>query len=365
MKEQLLTALLSLSSLCLCAQNPGDLIITEYMANPEEVPDDEGEYIELYNTAQYDLPLQGCVLQDASNLTVVIEDPIWVAPGGIAIIGASATPAADYYYPSSPPPFSLNNLTGDQITLTCNGILIAQTAYSQPQTAGQSMELAATNLHDNGLTTEDNYLPASSQFQYNGVNEDDFGSPTFAGNTMVLPVELSHFEASRNGKSVNLYWETATELNNSHFEVEHSTHGRNFQAVARIEGAGNSQLPQSYHFQHRPYTGGLQYYRLAQYDYDGTRSYSATVTARLPDGEQKLTAFPTLTEGRLHLRWPNPALSGEKLRIHNQMGQLVAEHRPGPGSTAMALSVDQLSQGRYYVSLQSRQKTITGYFIKR
>ena len=42
----------------------------------------------------------------------------------------------------------------------------------------------------------------------------------YLGNHFIIPVELTSFAASVNGTSVNLNWSTATEINNTGFEVQ-------------------------------------------------------------------------------------------------------------------------------------------------
>jgi len=53
-----------------------------------------------------------------------------------------------------------------------------------------------------------------------------------------LPVELIGFDAKSQNEVVALFWQTASEENNSHFEVEHSTNGRDFQMLKRSTSAG-------------------------------------------------------------------------------------------------------------------------------
>jgi hypothetical protein len=364
MKVKLLLSLLWAVAATAVAQEPGDFLIAEYMANPEHVPDDVGEYIELYNTRPYPVTLQGCTLQDGSGLQVNIDQSIWIPGYQLAVIGGIATPGTIFVYPSSPPPFSLNNIGGDQIILSCNGTVVAQTVYTATQSAGQAKELISTIGYPSGFTPESAYRDADDAFQYNGASNSENGSPTHLGSTFALPVELSRFEASANQQSVRLEWSTETELNNSHFELEHSTNGRQFTSIKRIEGYGNSQTPQHYTFVHHPKQAGLQYYRLAQYDFDGTRTYSDIISVRLHGHSNLLQAFPSNTHGPLHLKWETPTPSDGQLLIYNAQGQLQHQLELPIGSRAAALDLHGLSPGAYIAQIHLGRATYSTRFFK-
>jgi hypothetical protein len=95
--------------------------------------------------------------------------------------------------------------------------------------------------------------------------------------TSTLPIELLEFGAETQGTKVKTHWVTATETNNSHFIVERSINGDDFQEIGRLAGAGNSVVPLAYEFDDmNPVTGTL-YYRLKQVDFNGDFSYSQIV----------------------------------------------------------------------------------------
>ncbi len=49
-----------------------------------------------------------------------------------------------------------------------------------------------------------------------------------------LSVELTRFEAQPRGTTVDIYWETATELNNARFIVERSANGKSIPMVNTV-----------------------------------------------------------------------------------------------------------------------------------
>ena len=64
----------------------------------------------------------------------------------------------------------------------------------------------------------------------------------------LIPVELTSFTANVAGNSVNLNWNTATELNNSGFEVERKSANSNYVKVGFVAGFGTTTEPKTYSF---------------------------------------------------------------------------------------------------------------------
>lgn len=92
-----------------------------------------------------------------------------------------------------------------------------------------------------------------------------------------VPVSLLYFNGQLNGDHVLLYWQTANELNNDYFDIERSADGRRFSPIGRVQGAGNSQVPQSYSFPDKFPLNGMNQYRLKQVDRDGRSEYSGII----------------------------------------------------------------------------------------
>jgi photosystem II stability/assembly factor-like uncharacterized protein len=92
-----------------------------------------------------------------------------------------------------------------------------------------------------------------------------------------LPVELTAFTATANGKEVILNWTTATELNNQGFEIERSEDNISFNKIGFVPGFGTTTEPKSYSYSDQSVNSGTNYYRLKQVDFDGSYEYSDVV----------------------------------------------------------------------------------------
>lgn len=115
-----------------------------------------------------------------------------------------------------------------------------------------------------------------------------------------LPVTLMYLTATaQDDRYITLEWATASEINNSGFQVERSTDGIAFEPITWVDGSGNSNSMIKYSTDdHQVATGIIYYYRLKQVDYDGKYEYSNIVSASLTGSNNGIT---------IHNIYPNPA----------------------------------------------------------
>jgi hypothetical protein len=118
-------------------------------------------------------------------------------------------------------------------------------------------------------------------------------------NSGSLPVELTSFTAKANGKDAVLSWETSSEINNNHFEIERSIDGKTFEYVGKVIGAGNSNNINKYRFIDENIAASVStvYYRLKQVDFDGMVNYHGNVQVKF----EKETVSTLIMEA-----YPNP-----------------------------------------------------------
>lgn len=113
------------------------------------------------------------------------------------------------------------------------------------------------------------------------LDPDDTGTTSIGGlegADATMPVELTSFDALRNGSSVVLRWSTASETNNAGFEIQHRPSGHtHWKRHTFVEGRGTTQQPRAYRHSLSELSPGSHSFRLKQVDYDGTFSYSPVV----------------------------------------------------------------------------------------
>jgi len=183
-KVVLFVVLSLLFSTKILAQSPGDIIITEFMADPSVISDDNGEYFELYNNTSVAIDINGDTLLDDGSNNEVIDNSgqLVIQPENFLILASSNDPLGDgaitpdYVFQG----FSLTNDDDEIILKTPTGIELARCNYTNGDAggAGVALELSDILLGTDGVTEQDDYEESSTQ-----MSNGDYGSPGFAGNT--------------------------------------------------------------------------------------------------------------------------------------------------------------------------------------
>lgn len=103
---------------------------------------------------------------------------------------------------------------------------------------------------------------------------------TVSGTNIVpLPIELLNFDALvKSNRQVEVFWTTATELNNDYFTVQRTVDGISFEDIDEVKSSainGNSNNSLSYSIIDPNPLRGTSYYRLKQTDLNGSSTFSA------------------------------------------------------------------------------------------
>ena len=160
---------------------------------------------------------------------------------------------------------------------------------------------------------------------------DSTMSVLFNSISLPLPVELNSFNVSVNGNSVNLTWQTATEVNNHGFEIQRapviSNEVRNlsWDKIGFVEGSGNSNSPKDYSFIDQP-TGGTSFsYRLKQIDNDGKFKYydPITVTLSTKQTAELMDNYPHPFNPSTAIKFYIPNNSDVSIKIYDILGKEV------------------------------------------
>ncbi|MEO0787241.1 MAG: T9SS type A sorting domain-containing protein [Bacteroidota bacterium] len=215
-------------------------------------------------------------------------------------------------------------------------------------------------IEDSWMALNENlnlYLGCEAQL----VIEVDFNSASeelvidnisFSSGT-ILPVEYLSFDAEADNEGVMLDWATASEQENDYFIVERSADGRSFEAIGRIDGQGDSELRNDYQFLDQSPFDGQNFYRLKQYDFDGSMSMSGLISVdfRRSVAVSDFTLAPVPTQDFLNVRLDQEIPEAFDLEILNVYGQLILRSPANAGQLEYKLPVASLPTGFYWVRI--------------
>lgn len=178
---------------------------------------------------------------------------------------------------------------------------------------------------------------------------------------VVLPVELLSFQAKKLEKTVLLNWETANELNNEKFIIEHSNDGQSFTAIGEVQGNGNSNESIAYQFVDQKPVAGINYYRLKQLDFDGQFAYSKLVNIFLDIEGNSTQLFPNPTNGKLSIRSASQATA--TVQVYNLNGVLQLQQVFGEGQE-LIIDLANLPKGNYLIVVQQDNQRFQERVVK-
>ncbi|PVD54080.1 hypothetical protein DC498_01425 [Terrimonas sp.] len=178
-------------------------------------------------------------------------------------------------------------------------------------------------------------------------------------NAAALPVDLIDFTATPvDNKRVRLFWETASEINNSYFSVERSADAARWHEINKVNGAGNASTNIAYEvWDEQPYKG-ISYYRLKQVDKDGKFSYSEIRKVNIADHKSKLRVYPNPANSILSVEGSRAELT--RLQLYNVEGKNITPSIKirRVDDTILSLDISRLTPGIYYLQTTTETRKI-------
>lgn len=173
----------------------------------------------------------------------------------------------------------------------------------------------------------------------------------------LIPVELSGFSAIADNGSVKLNWTTATELNNSGFEVQRRRNNEAFEKIAFVPGFGTTTEPKSYSFTDKNVYGSLSY-RLKQIDFDGSYELSnlVKVEVEIPFEFSLGQNYPNPFNPATNIVYTLPLESKVRLIVINSLGEtieLLVNKTQSEGKYDIVWNAENYPSGVYFYHLQA------------
>ena len=206
-----------------------------------------------------------------------------------------------------------------------------------------------------GLSLSTTYFFRVYEYNGTGTTTNYLTTSYASGGTATLPVNWLNFSAElKNENNVQLNWSTASEINNSHFEIERSSDNSNWTAVNTVKGNGNTNTISKYNYTDILTTTKTNkfYYRLKQVDFDGKFEYSKTVGVSVdrPQTNNFYLFYPNPNNGQFTIDfYDNREI--KIIRLFDALGKIVKEITTA--DTKTFIEANQLDKGIYLINVQS------------
>ncbi len=224
----------------------------------------------------------------------------------------------------------------------------AQRFHPGPNIWGDYMPQGTTNV----ATNQTSGVPV--------VPGDFWRSWTLSETTSPLSVEVAYFKATCDDQQLKFNWQTLSESNVDHFEVEH-LNGQHFEVIGMIAPQGGVGI-KNYSFTSEVYRSGT--FRLVEVDTDGDRIIKSSLQADCSNNET-IVSFDQSTN-TLYMQFEGDFNGEELLEIFDATGRVVYKTDVSVQYGANFVSVPdlQFSHGFYSVRMKNGNKLISEQIIK-
>ncbi len=175
-----------------------------------------------------------------------------------------------------------------------------------------------------------------------------------------IPVELVSFTAELIDDNVSLKWITATETNNSGFEIQRKFDKKDWEIIRFVEGHGTTTEIQEYLYKDDIGNNNFNsvLYRLKQIDFDGSYEYSNEVFVEniAPQDFALYQNYPNPFNPVTTIKYNLPLKSQVALIIYNSLGEAIRQlvnEEIEPGYHNVEFDASNLPSGVYFYQLKA------------
>ncbi|MCC6279988.1 MAG: T9SS type A sorting domain-containing protein [Saprospiraceae bacterium] len=190
--------------------------------------------------------------------------------------------------------------------------------------------------------------------QFGGTEESAIDLIEVQG-TLVLPVELLRFDAIKAGDAVDLKWSTALERNNGYFAIERGRDPVSFREIGKVNAGESQSGIKNYAWTDLQPMPDINYYRLRQYDTDGSSSISATVQVQMGHPEYVLGLSPNPAKTQTTLQLQQEKENQVRIVVYDLNGtmQQQMDILLKKGRNDVNIPLDVLKNGVYHIRVES------------
>lgn len=260
---------------------------------------------------------------------------------------------------------ALNGLAGGMYTLKLNSNIVYgvvdQSALRIVKRTGTSGAWTIEGTHIAGGGT--NTSPIVNRSDLASFSQFAIGSPIINS----LPITLTHFSSNCKENGIELVWQTASEHNSTSFTISKSFDGMNWDEIASVDAAGNSNQVIDYSFLDQTTINRLSYYRLYQTDIQGSIYQYETISANcIFDDLSSVRIYPnpSNTMVNISLNVKNEGLI--KVNIFSVDGVKIYsfEENEVPGNIVIPVDVENNLPGLYQIDIVMNDQTFTEKLVK-
>jgi len=331
---------------------------------------EDGATISGDSTAYIEGPIKKIGATGGQDLTFPVGTETAYAPITISAISDQLSEVTVRYL-GDPPPFGVETFESSINNVSTNGHWIVE---KNTNTGELDITLTWEDSNEAGINEVDdlvvagwdgtewkNYGQESAEMVGSGgFVVSSFGDPppfgvetfTFASTSTLnsLPVELKDFNVIPRSGSVDLEWQTESEINASHFIVERSTDGRSYEVIQHVKSTGGISTPAQYTAEDLSPSFGWSYYRLKMVDQDDSYEYSPVKAVKVEENAS-IIVYPNPVKDVLYIQDVEGVEGEVRVEIFDR------------NSSKLYENIIQLNNGPVQLAMDDIQSLPRGYYI--
>jgi hypothetical protein len=198
-------------------------------------------------------------------------------------------------------------------------------------------------------------------YAHNCTNPSLYGPATVASgvtSTVTLPVILDGFVGLLNSNhTVTLNWNTQMEINFSHFTIERSADGANWEDIGTMQAVGNSAVQTDYSYTDEQPLTGMNYYRLVLVNMDNSYTYSQVVVMESAP-IARISFFPNPAHDYVNVALGGTTGSQVTILLSSISGRLMQEKAATTGSgVVVSFPIQNVAAGMYILTVVNADGT--------
>lgn len=262
---------------------------------------------------------------------------------------------------------------GDPIRCSDSGVTGSTGATG---TSGASNTDLIENVSGNGVVAQLNVVAGQRYYlvvdKWSPVGTAGY-TVSFAGTAsldcIILGVDMLSFdlEYQPDLNVVDLTWLTSNEDNMSHYDVERSVDGVNYEVISRVKAIGNTNYETQYIVVDEDPFPGVNYYRINMHDFNGESKHSELRAVNILEKEYDiLSVFPNPITTLTEVIFNSYSKENAQLKITDANGKQLTEQiiPVSKGGNKLKLDLNDYKNGVYIIEIVTKYKIHRAKVVK-
>lgn len=178
----------------------------------------------------------------------------------------------------------------------------------------------------------------------------------FTTGVTILPVQLLSFTVTQQEGAAVIKWQTVNEVNADRFVIEYSIDGNYYAALSVIPVLKQTNSVNNYQYNHANTTEGTHYYRLVQYDKDGSKKVyqvkSLTIT-----NLKSIVLYPNPVKDFVTIRFtPNNI---KEIQVTDITGRILLRRKVIEGTGILTVNLQAITGTTMYIRALNANGSVT------